>query len=162
MEKLWAPWRMKYIKQEKGRECIFCVLPSQNQDEKNYILYRGTLSFIIMNTYPYSNGHLMICPYKHLACLSDLKSGEMVEMGKLTQNCIEILRSIYRAQGFNVGVNLGKAGGAGFDEHVHTHIVPRWTGDTNFMPVLSEVKVQPEHLREGYQKLQPLFKTLSL
>ena len=157
MEKLWAPWRMEYIKQEKNGECIFCVLPAQNQDIKNYILYRGALCFIIMNTYPYCNGHLMICPYKHLACLSDLTDKEMIEMGVLTKKCIKILRSAYQAQGFNVGVNLGKAGGAGFEEHVHTHIVPRWIGDTNYMPVLGDVKVHPEYLREGYEKLQPFF-----
>tara|TARA_B100000686_G_scaffold340446_1_gene416153 strand:- start:478 stop:966 length:489 start_codon:yes stop_codon:yes gene_type:complete len=162
MKQLWAPWRMKYIKSEKNGECAFCILPEENRDEDNLILYRAENCFIIMNTYPYSNGHLMVCPFRHLDCLTKLSSKETEESWNLIRKCIEILRSNYNAEGFNVGLNLGKAGGAGFDQHVHFHIVPRWTGDTNYMPVLADVKVQPEHLRAGYEKLQPLFQIISL
>lgn len=153
---------MEYIEKKKSKECIFCVLPKAGEDEKNYILYKGSLCFVIMNAYPYTNGHLMISPHRHLNCLTLLTEEEMGEMGRLIQKCIELLQVAYSPDGFNTGFNLGKAAGAGFDEHVHAHIVPRWTGDTNFMPVLAETKVHPQHLRASYEQLRPLFREITL
>lgn len=161
MEHLWAPWRMEYIKQGNAGECIFCVLPRKNEDEKHYILYQGPLCFVIMNIFPYSNGHLMVSPYSHINCITKLSEPERNEMAKLTQKCVELLRTIYSPDGFNIGVNLGKSAGAGFDEHIHTHIVPRWQGDTNFMPVVGATKVHPEHIQTTYEKLRPFFQKLA-
>lgn len=162
MESLWAPWRMEYIQGIKSDECIFCTLPPQNDDQKNKILYRGTTCFIIINTFPYSNGHLMVTPYRHLSCLTKVTPEELLESSKLIQKTVAILREAYNPDGFNVGYNIGKSAGAGFDEHIHAHIVPRWAGDTNFMPVLSETKVHPEHLEATFTRLQPHFQKLSL
>ena len=153
---------MEYIKEKKPDECIFCVLPPENDDAKNRILYRGSACFVIINVYPYSNGHLMVTPYRHLPCLTQANQDEMRETAALLQKSIEILRGEFNADGFNVGYNIGKSAGAGFDEHIHAHIVPRWTGDTNFMPVLSEVKVHPEHIQATYDRLIPHFKKLTL
>ncbi len=162
MESLWAPWRMEYIVSDKSGECIFCAGPQANDDRGKKILYRGEHSFVIINIYPYSNGHLMVSPYRHLDCLTKLNDAEMVETGRLTQKSIDILRQAYSPDGFNVGYNVGKSGGAGFEEHLHAHIVPRWAADTNFMPVLADTKVHPEHLEATYNRLQPLFQDLKL
>ena len=162
MDSVWAPWRMEYIEKGKKDGCIFCVLPKANEDEKHYILYRGSSCFVIMNTFPYNNGHLMVSPYRHINCITLLSEDELKQMGQLLCKCIEQLKKLYAPDGFNTGTNLGKAGGAGFDQHLHTHIVPRWKGDTNFMPVLAETKVHPQHLRAGYEKLAPLFKEITL
>lgn len=153
---------MEYIEEDKSGECIFCTLPSAEADEKNFILYRGTHCFIIMNIFPYNTGHIMVSPYKHLSCITQLEENEFFEINRLTQKCVEILRAVKSPEGFNIGVNVGKAGGAGFDEHIHVHIVPRWNGDTNYMPVLAETKVHPEHLRATYDNLLPHFNNISL
>ena len=160
MKQLWAPWRMEYIKSDKSDACIFCTLPRENEDEKNYILYRGKADFIIMNIFPYNSAHLMVSPFRHIGCLTEQNSDETSELNRLTNTCIEILRKVINPEGFNVGYNIGKAAGAGYDEHIHCHIVPRWIGDTNFMPVLGETKVHPEHLKSTYSKLLPHFKDL--
>ena len=160
MKQLWAPWRMEYVKSEKSDECIFCSLPKANEDTKNYILHRGQSAFIIMNIFPYNSAHVMVSPFRHIACLTAQNADESKEMNSLTLKAIEILRAVINPEGFNVGYNIGKAAGAGYDEHIHCHIVPRWTGDTNFMPVLGETKVHPEHLKTTYKKLLPHFKTL--
>jgi ATP adenylyltransferase len=160
MKQLWAPWRMEYIKSDKSDACIFCSLPRENEDEKNYILYRGKAAFIIMNIFPYNSAHLMVSPFRHVGCLTEQNSDETSELNRLTNTCIEILRKVINPEGFNVGYNIGKAAGAGYDEHIHCHIVPRWIGDTNFMPVLGETKVHPEHLKSTYSKLLPHFKDL--
>lgn len=162
MERLWAPWRMEYIEMEKSGECVFCTLPESGKDEKNYILYRGPLCFVIMNIFPYNNGHLMVSPYRHLRCITLLDDKEMLEIGRLTQKCVELLKSTHTPDAFNIGLNLGKAAGAGYDEHVHKHIVPRWHSDTNFMPVIADTKVHPQSLRKGYEKLYPLFQKITL
>jgi ATP adenylyltransferase len=162
MKQLWAPWRMEYIKSEKSDECIFCVLLSSQNDEKNRILFRGKHSFVIMNIFPYNCAHLMISPYRHIGCITDQNDSERFEVNQLTQECIKILKTVSEPDGFNIGYNIGKAAGAGYDEHIHCHIVPRWSGDTNFMPVIGDVKVHPEHLRSTYEKLQPHFKNLNL
>ena len=160
MKQLWAPWRMEYIKSDKSNECIFCTLPASNNDEKNYILFKGTHSFVIMNTFPYNCAHLMVSPYRHINCITKQNETERNENIELTHECIKILRAVIEPDGFNTGYNIGKAAGAGYDEHIHCHIVPRWVGDTNFMPVLGDVKVHPEHIRSTYEKLHPHFKKL--
>ena len=162
MKQLWAPWRMEYIKSKKSDECIFCALPSSQDDEKNHILFRGKHSFVIMNIFPYNCAHLMVSPYRHIRCVTEQNHSERFEVNQLTQECIKILKTVSEPDGFNIGYNIGKAAGAGYDEHIHCHIVPRWSGDTNFMPVLGEVKVHPENLRSTYERLQPHFKNLSL
>ena len=160
MKQLWAPWRMEYINSERTEGCIFCILPRENDDDKNHILYRGESAFIIMNIFPYNSAHLMVSPYRHIDCLTKLDSNESTELNQLTDACINTLKTVINPEGFNVGYNIGKAAGAGYDEHIHCHIVPRWVGDTNFMPVLGETKVHPEHLKATYNKLLPHFKTL--
>ena len=160
MKQLWAPWRMEYVKKDKPDECIFCLLPKESDDAKNYILYRGHSVFIIMNIFPYNSSHLMVSPFKHIGCLTKQNASENKEMTQLIHSSIKILRSVINPEGFNIGYNIGKAGGAGYDEHIHCHIVPRWIGDTNFMPVLGETKVHPEHLQATYNKLLPQFKKL--
>ena len=153
---------MEYIKSDKSEECIFCTLPKSDEDEKNLILFKGPLCFIILNRYPYNSGHLMVSPYRHLACVTLLDKPELAEMNELSLKCVEILREVNSPEGFNLGINLGKSGGAGFEEHIHTHIVPRWGGDTNFMPVLAETKVHPEHIDATYRKLLPYFQKTKL
>ena len=157
MEHIWAPWRIKYIEMEKPDGCILCDKPGQNRDTENYILYRGSKNFVIMNSYPYNPGHLMVAPYRHVASLDELTDSELHEHFEIVRLSVGILREVFRPQGFNVGMNLGKVAGTGIDEHIHTHIVPRWQGDTNFMPVISGVRVVPEALAETYRKLKGKF-----
>ncbi|NIQ03535.1 MAG: HIT domain-containing protein [Nitrospinaceae bacterium] len=159
-KQIWAPWRMEYIKLDKSGECIFCTLPPARKDEKNFILYKGPECFVIMNIYPYNTGHVMVSPYRHVDCLTKLHENELLEVNHLTRTCVAILREVINPDGFNIGLNLGKAAGAGYDEHLHVHIVPRWTGDTNFMPVLADIKVHPEHLRSTYEKIRPAFQKI--
>ncbi len=157
MKKIWAPWRIEYILKEKPEGCILCDKPKENNDALNYILYRGDNNFVIMNSYPYNPGHLMVAPYRHVANLEELTSDELHEHFEIVSRSIKILREVFNPGGFNIGINIGKAAGAGIDEHVHTHIVPRWQGDTNFMPVVSDVTVVPEALAETYEKLKGKF-----
>jgi ATP adenylyltransferase len=159
MKVLWAPWRLKYIIGDKEEGCIFCKKPKEGNDKDNLILYTGETSFIIMNRYPYSNGHLMTVPYKHTNNFSDLTREEKLELMDLTAKCIDILQVI-KPEGFNIGMNLGKTGGAGIDDHLHFHIVPRWSGDTNFMPVIGDVRVMPEYLEDTYETLSKHLKSL--
>ena len=159
MKVLWAPWRIQYITGEKEEGCIFCKKPKERNDKKNLILYTGETSFIIMNRYPYSNGHLMTVPYRHISNLSDLTQEERLELMNLTVKCTDILQAI-RPDGFNIGMNLGRAGGAGIDDHLHYHIVPRWNGDSNFMSVIADVRVMPEYLEQTYETLSKHLKSL--
>lgn len=158
MRRLWAPWRIAYIKEiEKITDCIFCTKPKERDDNKNFILYRGTHTFVILNIFPYNSGHLMVAPYRHMANLEDLNREETEELWYFLKVSLKALKEVFNPDGFNIGINLGKAAGAGFDEHVHFHIVPRWTGDTNFMPILGETKVIPEALQETYERVKPVF-----
>ena len=157
MERIWAPWRMGYIRGEKPKGCILCEKPRQKDDALNYILYRGEKNFVIMNSYPYNPGHLMIAPYRHIANLEELTDEELYEHFKIVTQSIKVLRQVFNPGGFNLGINMGKSAGAGISGHVHTHIVPRWEGDTNFMPVLSDTRVVPEALAETYKKLRDKF-----
>ena len=158
MNKLWAPWRMQYIQKigsEKG--CIFCTKPRQSNDRKNLVLYRGKYCFVILNLYPYNNGHMMVVPYRHTPRVSDISGATLAELWDLVGRCIEILRKRFHAEGFNVGINAGKIAGAGIKEHLHVHIVPRWNGDTNYMPVIGGAKVISQALSDAWEQLYPLF-----
>lgn len=157
MKYLWAPWRMEYILKEKNEGCIFCEIPKENQDKENYVLYRGKFCFVILNTYPYNNGHIMIAPYAHIKNLEELNRDTINELMSLCQKSISVLKKKINPQGFNIGANIGKVGGAGILEHVHLHIVPRWQGDTNFMPVISDTKIMPQYLSETYDLLKAGF-----
>ncbi len=154
MEHLWAPWRIKYILQEPKAGCILCQKLEEKADEVNFVLYRGKNNFIILNLFPYNPGHLMVAPYRHIATLEELTDEEMVEHFDLVRKSIKLLTEVLKPNGFNIGLNLGKTAGAGIEDHLHTHIVPRWQGDTNFMPVVSNTKVIPEALTETYHKLK--------
>ncbi len=160
MKRLWAPWRLEYILGEKPDCCIFCAMPAEDKDRENYILYRGRENFVIMNRYPYNNGHLMVIPYRHADVLEDLSDGILAEAMALTRECCRIIRESMHAQGFNVGLNVGEAAGAGIKEHLHFHIVPRWAGDTNFMSVVEDTRIMPQHLTESYEQLLPGFEKL--
>jgi ATP adenylyltransferase len=151
---------MGYLTQEPDPGCIFCDKPKENSDEKNLILFRGRESFVIMNLYPYSNGHLMIVPYLHTADVDEIPPSAALEMFELLKRCRFALSECMRPQGFNVGINMGRVAGAGIHEHVHTHIVPRWNGDTNFMPILAETKVISENITDSYRRLYPIFNDL--
>lgn len=157
MEQLWAPWRLEYIVGEKVEGCIFCVFPQQTNDRDSHILYRGKHAFVIMNAFPYSNGHLLVAPYRHTGDLSELSADESLEMMQLVQMSVRVLKEAVNPDGLNIGVNMGTAAGAGIADHVHMHIVPRWNGDTNFMPVFADVKVIPEALETTYDKLKVIF-----
>lgn len=156
-ERLWAPWRLTYIEAAKDNGssggCIFVDMPADNQDRKNLILFRGRLAFVMLNAFPYTNGHLMVAPYKHTANLSELDDNELLEINQLVRNACGWITKAYRPDGFNIGVNLGEAAGAGIPTHVHWHIVPRWNGDTNFMTTIGEVRVLPQSLEESYDRL---------
>jgi len=153
MERLWAPWRMEYLMSENPGGCIFCDKPSAAADESNFILARTPHSFIMLNAYPYNNGHLLIAPFRHVANLSGLAVEERADLMEAVAHGERILSRAYAPQGMNVGVNMGHCAGAGVPGHVHFHIVPRWEGDTNFMPVVGETRVLPETLEETYRRL---------
>jgi ATP adenylyltransferase len=153
-ERLWAPWRMPYIKGPKSGECVFCSKPAWEDDESAGIVHRGEHSFVMLNAFPYTNGHLMISPYLHTRTIEDLDQPTLLELMTLSQRSLAALRSAYRPEGFNVGLNLGKVAGAGFDDHVHLHVVPRWGADSNFMPVIGNARVLPELLGESYRALK--------
>ncbi len=159
MDVLWAPWRLEYILGPKPDRCVFCLPDHTDEDEDRYVLHRGRLAFVIMNIYPYNNGHLMVCPYRHVMTLLDLEADEHHEIMDLVVSCESILRSHFNPGGINVGLNLGEAAGAGIREHLHFHLVPRWSGDSSFM-ALSGTRVVPEHLRESYTRLKPSFQDL--
>jgi ATP adenylyltransferase len=157
MERLWAPWRMEYIgsaKEGEDQGCIFCEKPKEGDDEKALILARTELSFAMLNRYPYNSGHLMIAPFRHVGELEEVEDPESLDMQQLLQRCIKALKEAMQPEGFNVGMNLGTVAGAGIPDHVHWHVVPRWTGDTNFMPVLGETKVLPELIANSYRRLR--------
>jgi ATP adenylyltransferase len=159
-DRLWAPWRMKYIQSAAVDEksgCIFCDKCKAGDDENQLVLLRGESGIVMMNLYPYNNGHLMIAPYRHVADYETLTPQEMGEIGALTQRCMAALRQIMNPHGYNIGMNLGRVAGAGIVDHLHLHIVPRWNGDTNFMPVIAETKVISESLNEGWKRLKEVF-----
>ncbi|MBT3519311.1 MAG: HIT domain-containing protein [Candidatus Marinimicrobia bacterium] len=160
MKRLWAPWRMDYIQSPKEDGCIFCLKTESKNDRDNLVLFRGKESFILMNLYPYTNGHLMISPYCHTNETNNLSDSCNLEIMTLANKSMSIMKKTMKAEGFNFGVNIGKAGGAGIEEHLHYHIVPRWSGDTNFMPLIGHTKVMVEGLKETWDNLKPHFDLL--
>lgn len=157
MKQIWAPWRIEFIKEKKRRGCVFCTLPKQKKDRPNLIVHRGESAFVILNKYPYNNGHLMVVPRQHTADLKKLDDKTVLETHRLVTLSIEALKKTMGAQGFNLGLNFSRAAGAGIEDHLHTHVVPRWVGDTNFMPILSDSKVMIEYLHETYDRLFSYF-----
>jgi ATP adenylyltransferase len=154
MDRVWAPWRMEYIDSPKKGDCIFCA---QDHDKDLYILKKTPLLKVMLNGYPYANGHLMVAPNRHTADLSSLSDEEMLELFRMVTLCREVLLRASHPDGFNIGINLGKAAGAGVDDHLHIHVVPRWNGDNNFMTVLADTRVLPEALQATYDRLLPFF-----
>ncbi len=157
MRILWAPWRMKYIEQPAEEGCIFCDKPAEGDDQKNLILYRGEFCFVVMNKYPYNNGHLMVIPFRHVRDISKLTAEEKCELMDLLVKSKEVLAASVNPDGFNIGMNLGRTAGAGVDDHLHFHIVPRWNGDTNFMPVIGKTDVISEGLEQTWIRLKKAF-----
>ena len=150
---LWAPWRLEYIEQADEQEgCIFCRAADAG-DEDGLVVHRGEDAFVLLNRFPYASGHLMVAPYRHVGDFAELSDAEVIELHRLTSQGMGALAELYGPQGYNVGWNLGRIAGAGVTDHVHSHLVPRWAGDTNFMPVLADVKVMPEHLAETRRRL---------
>jgi ATP adenylyltransferase len=154
LERLWTPYRMAYIRGESkpaddsAGECPFCRIPAQGDDEKFLVVHRGEVTFVVLNLYPYAPGHLMVCPYRHVADYTDTTGDEADEMAEATKAAVRTLRAVSRAEGFNIGMNQGSAGGAGIAAHLHQHVVPRWLGDQNFMPVIGHTKTLPQLLQE--------------
>lgn len=160
-KRLWAPWRLAFIKsvhRKKKPGCIFCDLPKKGVGVKNLVLFKGKNAFIILNKYPYTNGHLLVIPNRHLNRMEDLTADEHLELGQLVAKSVSVLGKVVNADGFNVGLNLGRAAGAGIEGHLHYHVVPRWAGDSNFMPVLGDVRMMPQYLADTYKSLARYFK----
>lgn len=162
MDQLWAPWRMSYIEQaEPESGCLFCNAAREtDKDEQNYVVHRGSKGFVLLNRYPYNSGHLMVAPYQHTGQLEAIYPDTGRDLFATTQLAVRVLEQAMHPDGFNIGVNQGKVAGAGIADHIHLHIVPRWDGDTNFMPVLANVKVIPEMLSATAQKIRPLFREM--
>jgi ATP adenylyltransferase len=155
--RIWAPWRLEYVKdaaKDKEEECIFCTKPAEDDDEANFIVHRGAQCYVILNTFPYTNGHLMVAPYEHTPALQDLDAETVAELMALAQQAMRRLEEVYSPHGYNVGFNQGRIAGAGFENHIHMHVVPRWGGDTNFMPVLADTRVMPQTLEQTYETLR--------
>ena len=160
MKQIWAPWRIEYIKQSQkaklktGRKGCFLCLNSSKSDGKNLILLRGKYAFVIMNRFPYNPGHLMIAPYRHIRTIEQCRAEEAGELFQLLKHCISALKMVMKPEGFNIGVNIGNVAGAGVPGHLHIHIIPRWLGDTNFMPIIGEIKIINEELHKMYRKVK--------
>jgi ATP adenylyltransferase len=161
LDRLWSPWRLEYVtRAEPDTGCVFCDAPRPPAPD-SLIVFEGSACYIILNLYPYNNGHLMVVPYRHAANLRDLSEAELHEIGLLTQRAESALAEAYQPHGFNIGINLGKPAGAGVLEHLHVHVVPRWSGDTNFMTVIGNMRVLPEDLGASAARLRPIFARLA-
>jgi len=161
MDRLWSPWRYRYVSSDlPGAGCIFCAKPSED-DREGLILVRGRLNFALLNLYPYTTGHLMVAPYAHVANLEDLAEETAMEMLELARRAVRALKRVYRPEGLNVGLNLGQCAGAGIADHLHMHVLPRWTGDANFLSTIGETRVLPEDLGETWRKLSAAFRELA-
>ncbi|MEX2263641.1 MAG: HIT domain-containing protein [Bryobacteraceae bacterium] len=158
MDRLWSPWRYQYVGRQRGDEgCIFCDRAAAGGDRENLIVHRGRLNYVILNRYPYAVGHLMVAPYAHAGTLEDTPPETATEMMMLTREAERILRAVYRPEGLNIGMNIGACAGAGVAGHVHMHVLPRWTGDANFMTTVGETRVLPEDLGVTWEKLHEAF-----
>jgi ATP adenylyltransferase len=157
MKYMWGPWRIQYIRGEKPAGCILCTKPAEDKDKENYILYRGKKNFIMMNRFPYNPGHLLVAPYRHTGNLEELTTAERNEHFELVSRSIQVLKEVTNPGGFNIGANLGRVAGAGIEDHFHSHIVPRWNGDTNFISVLADMRVVAQALAETYDALRGKF-----
>jgi ATP adenylyltransferase len=160
VDRIWAPWRLEYVKdasKDKESECIFCEVLDPADDDANLVVRRGERAFVILNKYPYTNGHLLIAPYEHVAELQRLDDETMTEIMSLAQRGMTALETSYAPHGYNVGFNQGRAAGAGVEHHIHMHVVPRWGGDTNFMPVLGDTRVMNQTLHDSYETLKGAF-----
>ena len=158
--RIWAPWRLEYVKdasKDVEEECVFCARPALGDDETALIVHRGERCFVILNLYPYTNGHLMVTPYEHVGKLQQIDAETSAEMFALAQTAMSHLETVYRPHGFNVGFNQGRSAGAGVEHHIHMHVVPRWGGDTNFMPVIADHRVMPQSLEDSYRVLSDAF-----
>src|SRR3954447_8200770 len=155
--RLWAPWRLDYIRGEKDDVCIFCRAVESSDDEQYSVVHRGEHCFVILNTFPYNNGHVMIAPYAHEPTIEPLGDATLLELAQLVKRSSAALREVYKPEGFSIGINQGSAAGAGIEEHVHEHVVPRWGGDTNFMPVIGDVRVLPQSLSDSWKELRKVF-----
>jgi ATP adenylyltransferase len=160
MKRIYAPWRYKYVRNPDLEGCIFCKASKDEYDRKNGILFRGDFSFVLMNKYPYNNGHIMVAPYRHTGDFNALNEDEMIEMSNLLGTWQRVIKQAMHTDGFNIGMNLGRIAGAGFEDHLHYHLVPRWSGDTNFMPIIGETKVIPMSIDEAYDLLLSVFKKI--
>ena len=158
MDYLWTPWRYKYVTEgERPAGCVFCDAAAGSDDRKTYIVHRATYNFVILNRFPYTNGHVMIVPYQHLSSLGALEEEALLEMMRLARDAEEHLRAVYHPDGMNMGINLGRSAGAGIADHLHMHVLPRWAGDTNFMTVTGETRVLPEDLPATWEKLRAVW-----
>jgi len=160
MKQIWAPWRLEYIQGAKAEGCIFCAAAGGADDRRALVVARGRTCFVMMNLYPYNSGHMMVVPNRHRSRLAELDDEELGELLRYSDYCVRVLEHVMRPDGHNIGMNLGRAAGAGIEDHLHIHVVPRWIGDTNFMPVLGDVKVIPEHLEATYRRLVEGFAAL--
>ena len=164
MKQMWSPWRSQHIVElhdkKEDRRSLFMRLAAEDDDERNMVVYRGENLYVVMNRFPYNNGHLLIVPYRQVESFDELNEAEQVETARLISLCIGWLRKAVNAEGFNVGMNLGEAAGAGVPEHLHVHVVPRWSGDTNFMPTVGDIKVVPEAMHDTYRKLKEAVSSL--
>jgi ATP adenylyltransferase len=159
-QRIWAPWRLAYVKdasKDIESECIFCGKPAEGDDEANLIVHRGERCFVILNKFPYTNGHLMVAPYEHVASLQELDAETIAELMELAQRGMNALETSYSPHGYNVGFNQGRVAGAGVEHHIHMHVVPRWGGDTNFMPVLGDTRVMNQTLEDSYRQVREAF-----
>jgi ATP adenylyltransferase len=154
MKKIWAPWRSKFIYDRKRKGCIFCDAVASKKPKKNLVIEQSDHSFSMLNLYPYNNGHIMVAPKSHKPTLESLSAKEIADLMALVNKSTVLIRKVLRPQGFNIGINIGKISGAGYPGHIHIHIVPRWNGDTNFMPVFSDVKIISESLNQLYDRLK--------
>jgi ATP adenylyltransferase len=156
-QRLWAPWRLDYIKEPKPDECIFCTKPAAGDDDAAHIVARGEWCFVMLNTFPYNNGHVMVAPFEHVPSIEDLDPPVLLELMELTKKSLGVLREAYAPEGFNIGINQGAVAGAGVADHVHLHVVPRWGADTNFMPVIGSTRVLPQSLDDSLSTLKASF-----
>ncbi|MEA3402729.1 MAG: HIT domain-containing protein [Armatimonadota bacterium] len=158
---MWAPWRIGYVTGERPSGCVFCHKIESDDDDANHVLYRGEQNAVLLNSYPYNSGHLMVVPNLHVAMLEELSPETSAELWQLTGLCARALKEVLYWEGLNIGMNLGQVAGAGISDHLHMHVVPRWNGDTNYMTAVAETRVVPQSLDDSYRQLKPVFDALA-